>query len=134
MILASEDVLVPPDFSSCNRRLSRAARRIVYDALRQSPIFREEKDSFNFWDLLDQSLLLQAHTDQSCPLLYDVLREEEQNIMVEAAPLLRRSSDPLLGRSIAGRRQQRQKDNARSTWYRCGHCHKLFSSRYYLRM
>jgi hypothetical protein len=140
--------------STCDRRLSRAARSLVRQRLLHY-IFSDVEsgtntryDNYNIWDLLDRWLMIQLSANghspassstlqSSCPLWpsRDVYREEEDHVVpvnVESMPggtlhaMQAAYPNHVLGfrRSTSPRRPD--------SWYRCDFCGKIFSTRFYL--
>jgi hypothetical protein len=125
-------VFLPPTNATgyCDRRMSRAARRIILqvivpivehwliDSGRSLPIKRRPKTSTREPQSLGPTYLwdiLQLSASVSCPILHDTFRDLEDESFVS----------PPRSRNFSPRRTY-------PNWYLCGICGKVFSTRYYL--
>jgi hypothetical protein len=119
--------------SSCDRRLSRAARSLLQRHLRRLDPSLPSNDKQqvvvdDVWTLLDQWLETTAR--QKCPLNsnMDVLRHDEEHSIAIPIP------SNLNGAYPTQVLQQRRKNSPRrpSHWWQCGYCGKTFGTRFYL--
>ncbi|KAL3930723.1 MAG: hypothetical protein SGBAC_011638 [Bacillariaceae sp.] len=118
----------------CDRRLSRAARKLVHQHLLQvtqaenSILYDGFLDQSDVWVLLEHWLHANGRRMDQCPLnpLLDAYRIDEEHTLVVDAPLKVTGAYPTF---VA---QQRPKERRKRTWFECGYNGKTFSSRYYL--
>lgn len=138
--------------STCDRRLSRAARSLLIRHLQSILSLVYPDDNYNdgisisttsVWQLLERSLAPHAYSitsnknggnsNHKCPLIpsKDMLRHhEEQSILLQPPPPKASSRHGISIRSSLYKLSKRAwQDN---TLYRCGLCGKMFSSQYYL--
>jgi len=145
--------------STCDRRLSRAARSLLFQQLKYAVmsvdnVKKDRKHDNNnnnddddvsmltVWQLLERSLApnvqqqQQHHNNNSnqCPLLpdRDILRyHEEQSIVLRPPP--KAAANSRLGISTRSALYRLGTHSWKHTaWYECGLCGKIFSSQYYL--
>lgn len=131
----------------CDRRLSRAARFLLLEKLRASPLVtklivgaqqgKEDDASSRLWQLLDNLLPPQTESSSSslttCPLRpeLDAWKEHEVHsavLPVDARVIPRQKTT---GFSSAWFARNHVRSN-HPYWYKCLYCQKIFSSRYYL--
>ncbi|CAJ1957316.1 unnamed protein product [Cylindrotheca closterium] len=119
---------------SCDRRLSRAARKLVHQHLLQV-IQAENKilyhgflDHSDVWVLLEHWLHANGRRMDHCPLnpSLDAYRIDEEHSLVVDSPTKVAGAYPTF---VA---QQRAKRKGKRIWFECGYNGKTFSSRYYL--
>lgn len=120
-----------PEEERCNRRLSRAARSLLENTLRQVVLRGDPliHDSDDIWTLLEH--WLRDARPSECPLFpsRDLLRyDEEQSIPIKPP------SNPKGAYPSLTIKERRKKQNAKKTkyWWKCGICSKVFASRYYM--
>ena len=144
------------DSTSCDRRLSRAARSILFQKLRASPVAAQrergnndkpdENDDSSLWELLDYMFPQQEQEQQrqesssktlpslaECPLIpsLDVWKDDEEHSVVIPANARVVPKQKTTGFTTARFARGYAKSN-HPFWYQCGYCQKVFSSRYYL--
>ena len=136
--------------TSCDRRLSRAARSILRDKLLASPAAKNvpggdttdttKATAVNVWHLLDFVLPKYdtkqdggVETTSKCPLFsqFDVGKDHEINsavISADARVIPRKKATGFTTARFARGYANSQDPH----WYQCLYCQKIFSSRYYL--
>jgi hypothetical protein len=116
----------------CNRRLSRAARSLLEETLRQTVLLSDPliHDSDDIWTLLEHWLPREARPAE-CPLFpsLDILRQEEEQWSIPIQP-----SNTLKGAYPQLTLKERRKASPKrpQRWWKCGICSKVFSNRYYM--
>ena len=122
--------------TSCDRRISRAARTILHRHLSKLVALRNgdssnKNDDITVWDLLDETLPaphLHSNSDR-CALIpfKDSLKEDEEHTLQLPAQLNARVYPTTTLK--ARRKSSSQRPEA---WYQCTYCGKIFMTRYYL--
>eukprot|EP00980_Cylindrotheca_fusiformis_P007016 scaffold1474_cov132-Cylindrotheca_fusiformis.AAC.12 len=118
----------------CDRRLSRAARKLVHQHLlrileaEDSNLFHGFLDHSDVWGLLEHWLHGSVRAGQECSLIpsLDTYRvDEEHTIVMEAS----RKTNGAYPTFVS---QERLKSSKPQIWFQCAYCSKTFSSRFYL--
>lgn len=118
---------------ACDRRLSRAARKLVHQHLlrileTEQDLFYGFLDQYDVWGLLEHWLHGRVRTRPECPLIpsLDAYRVDEEHSLEVEVPRKMHGAYP----SFVS--QKRPKSSRPQTWFQCAYCGKTFSSRFYL--
>jgi hypothetical protein len=119
---------------TCDRRLSRAARKLVHRHLLRILEAEDSNVSYDFldqndvWGLLEHWLHGSGQNRYECPLIpsLDIYRVDEEHSLEVEAPSKMHGAYPTFVS------QQRPKSSRPRTWFQCAYCGKTFISRFYL--
>jgi hypothetical protein len=123
-VLVFDDSYFQPKDDDCDRRLSRASRKLIRGHLLR--IFGENHEAENVWNLLEHWLPINRRGE--CPLLPSLDKhriDEEHSIRIKA-------SKNFAGAYPIAAIKGRPKESRPKTWFQCAYCGKTFSSRFYL--